>query len=96
MYAVWVELENGGLVKGVTNIGQNPTFDAGGLNVETHLLDFHRDLYGQPIKVHFVKYLRGEKRFSGPDELKAQIMQDVGKRPRGIERSPAGLNKPGQ
>ena len=77
VYAVWVELENGGLVKGVTNIGQNPTFDAGGLNVETHLLDFQRDLYGQPIKLHFVQFLRGEKRFSGPDELKAQIMQDV-------------------
>jgi riboflavin kinase/FMN adenylyltransferase len=77
VYAVWVELENGGLVKGVTNIGRNPTFDSGGLNVETHLLDFQKDLYGQPIKVHFVKFLRGEKRFSGPDELKAQIMQDV-------------------
>ena len=77
VYAVWVELENGGLVKGVTNIGQNPTFDSGGLNVETHLLDFQRDLYGQPIRVHFVKFLRGEKRFSGPDELKAQIILDV-------------------
>jgi riboflavin kinase/FMN adenylyltransferase len=77
VYAVWVQVADGSKVMGVTNIGQNPTFDGGGLNVETHLLDFEQDLYGRDITLHFVAYLRGEKRFSSPDELKAQIQSDV-------------------
>ena len=77
VYAVLVELSGGRLLKGANNIGDNPTFDDGGLNVETHLLDFDGDLYGQDIKLHFVERLRGEKRFDSPDELKAQIGRDV-------------------
>ena len=77
VYAVLVELTDGRLLKGANNIGNNPTFDDGGLNVETHLLDFKGDLYGQDIKLHFVERLRGEKRFDSPQELKAQIGRDV-------------------
>lgn len=77
VYAVLVELEDGRLLKGANNIGDNPTFDDGGLNVETHLLDFQGDIYGQDIQLHFVERLRGEKRFDSPEELKAQIGRDV-------------------
>ena len=77
VYAVLVELEDGRLLMGANNIGDNPTFDDGGLNVETHLLDFQGDIYGQRIRLHFVERLRGEKRFESPDELKAQIGRDV-------------------
>ena len=42
-----------------------------------HLLDFEGDLYGERIELEFVARLRGEKRFSGVDELAAQIARDV-------------------
>ena len=60
----------------VTNIGYNPTFGAGVLTVETHLLDFDADLYGKHLEVAFVERLRGEVAFTGPDALVAQIKKD--------------------
>lgn len=77
VYAVLVEHDGGVLEKGVTNIGSNPTFSDGGLNVETHLLDFKGDLYGKRIFVHFVAHLRDEKKFGSPQELAAQIAKDI-------------------
>jgi riboflavin kinase/FMN adenylyltransferase len=77
VYAVLVELADGRLLMGANNIGQNPTFEGGSLSVETHLLDYQGDLYGQEIKVHFVEHLRPEMRFDSPDALAAQIGRDV-------------------
>jgi riboflavin kinase/FMN adenylyltransferase len=62
---------------GATNIGYNPTFGNGVLSVETHLIDFSGDLYGETLQIRFVKRLRDEKAFSGPQELAAQIRRDV-------------------
>jgi riboflavin kinase/FMN adenylyltransferase len=61
----------------VTNIGVRPTFEGTHVTVETHVLDFERDLYGQTISVTFEKRLRGEKKFGGLPELIAQIQADV-------------------
>jgi riboflavin kinase / FMN adenylyltransferase len=61
----------------VTNIGQRPTFDGSGVTVETHLLDFDRDIYDQHLQVAFIERLRGEVKFPGIDALVAQISQDV-------------------
>jgi riboflavin kinase / FMN adenylyltransferase len=77
VYAVLAELEPGALLPGVTNIGSNPTFSNGGLTVETHLLDLDCDLYGRELTLHFVEYLRGERRFASLEELTAQIKSDV-------------------
>jgi riboflavin kinase/FMN adenylyltransferase len=63
--------------KTVTNIGVRPTFAGTHVTVETYVLDFDRDLYGQTITVTFETRLRGEKKFSGLDELIAQIRADV-------------------
>ena len=63
--------------RSVTNIGKRPTF--GGeieSKVETHLLDFDRDLYDQTIRIRLLHRLRGEKKFSGVDQLKSQIAYD--------------------
>jgi riboflavin kinase/FMN adenylyltransferase len=63
--------------RSVTNIGKRPTF--GGepeSKVETHLIDFDEDLYGKIIRVRVLHRLRGEKKFSGVDELRAQIAKD--------------------
>ncbi|HEX6884245.1 MAG TPA: riboflavin biosynthesis protein RibF [Planctomycetota bacterium] len=65
---------------GVTNIGFRPTVaptPPREPQVEVHLLDFEGDLYGERIELEFVARLRGEKRFSGVDELAAQIARDI-------------------
>lgn len=65
---------------GVLNIGHNPTFETSGkthITAETFIFDFKEDIYGKPIKVNLLRHLRGEKKFSGADELVAQIKLDV-------------------
>ncbi len=62
----------------VTNIGVNPTFNTGyEVHVESHLLNFTNDIYGEEIKVFFIKKLREEKKFSSVNELIGQIQTDV-------------------
>jgi riboflavin kinase/FMN adenylyltransferase len=60
-----------------TNIGTNPTFDGVGRRVETHLLDFEGDLYGQIATLELLQRLRGERKFDGVETLIAQIRKDV-------------------
>ena len=60
-----------------TNVGVAPTFGRAENKVEAYLLDFDADLYGKTVDVSFVERIREEKRFSGVDELKAQIDRDV-------------------
>jgi len=62
---------------GILNIGYNPTFGEEQLVVETHIFDFNRDIYGRPIKLNLLKFLRSEKKFSGVKELSEQIVKDV-------------------
>lgn len=68
----------GAALPGVANLGTRPTFSTGqALSFEVHLLDFSGDLYGKKVRVEIVSRLRGEKRFSGPAELVAQIHADI-------------------
>lgn len=60
-----------------TNVGVAPTFERGESRIEAHLLDFGGDLYGRVIDVLFLHRIRGERRFSGVEELKEQITRDV-------------------
>jgi riboflavin kinase/FMN adenylyltransferase len=76
VYATEVRV-GGRRYQGATNIGYNPTFGNGVLSVETHLIDFSGDLYGKTLQIGFVRRLRDEKAFSGPQELAAQIQRDV-------------------
>ena len=62
---------------GILNIGYNPTFGEEQLVAETHIFDFNQDIYGKPIKVNLLKFLRSEKKFSGAQELAKQICKDV-------------------
>lgn len=64
--------------RSITNIGFNPTFsDIDAPSVETHLLEFNRDIYGEKITVSFVDRIRGEKRFNSREDLIEQIKADV-------------------
>ena len=60
-----------------TNVGVAPTFARAESRIEAYLLDFDGDLYGCVIDVGFTRKIRGEKKFSGVAELKAQIQRDV-------------------
>lgn len=62
----------------VINIGRRPTLDNGDdISIEAHLLDFRGDLYGQTLRLEFLRRLRPERKFSSLDELKAQIQKDI-------------------
>lgn len=65
------------LYDGACNIGTNPTFENDRLSLEVFLFDFAGDLYGQEISLFFIDRLRGERRFPGPEALKAAIAADV-------------------
>lgn len=84
VYAAWYVRENvDGLSQrfpAAVNIGRRPTFyeDAPVSLVEAHLLDVEGiDLYGERARLSFVRRLRGERKFAGLDELKAQLSVDV-------------------
>ncbi len=76
VYAVTVEWR-GKKYKGVANIGYAPTFDDHLFTVEVHLFDFHEDIYGEKIKVNFIKRIRDEKKFADIEELSDQIRKDI-------------------
>lgn len=60
----------------VTNIGMRPTFDGHRITVETHILDYSADLYGQRVCVEFCSFLRPEQKFDSVEALRAQIRND--------------------
>lgn len=67
-----------GRLGGVASLGRNPTVtDTQNYKLEVHLFDFHGDLYGQRISVHFLKKLRDEARYDDLNELMAQIERDA-------------------
>jgi riboflavin kinase/FMN adenylyltransferase len=64
--------------RSVTNIGSRPTFESGPeTSVETFVIDWSGDLYGDVVRVRFLHRLRDEQKFSSIDELKSQIEHDV-------------------
>ena len=71
----------------VVNIGLRPTFGSEERLVEAYLLDFSGNLYGQELTVELVDRLREEIRFSGAEELKAQMALDV-ERAKGLLKTP--------
>lgn len=61
----------------VMNVGVRPTVDGMALRIEAHLFDFDGDLYGKRLKIVLVARLRGEQKFAGIEELRAQIAKDA-------------------
>jgi riboflavin kinase/FMN adenylyltransferase len=77
VYAVKIQVgEN--WYKGVCNVGYKPTFKERALrpSIEVHILDFDQEIYGQEVTIEWHLYLRKEQKFSGIDELVAQIGKD--------------------
>ncbi len=61
----------------VTNIGNNPTFDAKKITIETHIMDFCEDIYQKSLTIEFLDFIREEKKFANRDELSKQINKDL-------------------
>ena len=77
VYAVDAVLADGSIHRAVTNIGIRPTVDnSGHLSIETHIINYSGNLYGNDIELRFIARMRDEQRFSSLDELKAGIAAD--------------------
>lgn len=61
----------------VTNVGIRPTFNGKKVRIETHLLNFSRQIMGRRLRLEFLVRLRPEIKFSKPEELVAQIHRDI-------------------
>jgi riboflavin kinase/FMN adenylyltransferase len=81
VYITTLQVSDDKLFRGVTNIGNRPTFGADSFAVETHLLDFQPvDLTeSTALEMTFLHRLRDERRFDSTDALRAQIGRDVAK-----------------
>lgn len=61
---------------GMMNIGFNPTFGNKKLTIEVNIFDFEQDVYGENVRIEFIKFIRNEIKFQNIDELIKQIKID--------------------
>jgi riboflavin kinase/FMN adenylyltransferase len=74
--------------RSVTNIGTRPTFEhTTETSVETFVMDWSGDLYGDVVRVRFLHRLRDERKFNSIDELRSQIQRDVARARKCFEHS---------
>lgn len=75
-YAVMVDVL-GRRLQGMVNVGNRPTLNNGTqLSIEVNIFDFDQDIYGQPIALDFIKFLRLEFKLGSIDELRTQLTHD--------------------
>lgn len=75
VYAVIVEYDSKKFL-GMMNIGFNPTFRSENRNIEVHMLDFDKEIYGEELQVSVVKKIREEKKFDSIEKLKERLQID--------------------
>lgn len=90
VYACLAGLEDGSTWNAVTNVGRRPTFeDQLDLPViESHIMGYDADLYGQRVRLEFVERLRSEQRFESVDRLIEQIQADIRSAERILREAP--------
>ena len=76
VYAVRVKFEAESY-QGIANMGIRPTIGGENPVLEVHIFDFDKNIYGKRIEVEFCNKIREEKKFSGLEELKSQILKDI-------------------
>ena len=79
VYAGWLEDAAGDRRLAAVSVGSRPTYygEHGARLLEAYVLDFAGDLYGQHVRVGVTARLRGQERFSGSEQLIAQMHRDV-------------------
>ena len=75
VYACYVYIDNEKYI-GVCNIGNRPTVDNDVL-VETHILDFNKQIYGKMMEIELMEYLRPISKFNSLEEVKIQVDKDI-------------------
>ncbi|MEH7493358.1 bifunctional riboflavin kinase/FAD synthetase [Neobacillus niacini] len=77
VYAVKIKIDEN-WYEGVCNVGYKPTFnkDALKISVEVHIFNFENNIYDSQVTIEWHQYLRKEQKFSGIQELIAQIEKD--------------------
>jgi riboflavin kinase/FMN adenylyltransferase len=76
IYATWARTGDR-CYMAATSIGTRPTFDENERTIESFLLDFEDDLYGQEVRLEFVQRLRDELKYTSVGALVEQIDRDV-------------------
>ncbi len=61
----------------MTNVGSQPTFKQKGMHIESYIIDFEKELYGEPIALGFLKKIRDEIKFRASAELIRQLEKDL-------------------
>jgi riboflavin kinase/FMN adenylyltransferase len=75
-HGVYAAYADGG--PAAVSVGVRPTFDTGrGVLIEAYLIDRDVDLYGQILRIDFLRRLRGERRFASTQALVEQMQDDV-------------------
>ena len=78
VYAVKTQIEkNKKIFGGIANFGYRPTFGGKKLLLEVNIFRLKKNLYNNNLKIFFVKYIRGEKKFKDSTSLIRQINKDV-------------------
>ncbi|MGD2246696.1 MAG: bifunctional riboflavin kinase/FAD synthetase [Candidatus Aminicenantes bacterium] len=65
------------ILPSITNVGSQPTFDQRNVNIESYILNFEKNLYGEHIGIYFLKKIRDEIKFSTPNDLARQLEKDL-------------------
>jgi riboflavin kinase/FMN adenylyltransferase len=65
------------IYRGIANLGYRPTFNQKKILLEVNLFNFSGNLYNKKLSVEFLKFIRGEKKFIGIDELRSQVKKDI-------------------
>jgi riboflavin kinase / FMN adenylyltransferase len=76
IYATILELQDHCWLS-VSSVGHNPTFGQGSRTIEAYILDFAKEIYGEPVKLSFVQRIREERRFAQIGDLVTQMHEDV-------------------
>ena len=67
---------NNNFFEGMMNIGTRPTIQGINQTQEVHIFNFNKNIYGEHLKVHFLKKIRDEKKFNSIEDLKNQLIKD--------------------
>ena len=78
VYAVKVQIgKNKKMFKGIANLGYRPTFRGKKILLEVNIFDFSKNIYFRKLKVDFIRFIRGERKFKNINALKKQIDKDI-------------------
>jgi len=78
VYAVKVQIgKNKKMFKGIANLGYRPTFKGKKILLEVNIFNFSKNIYFRKLKVDFIRFIRGERKFKNINALKKQIDKDI-------------------